>query len=365
MAAQALKNEDVVSAKGNEAKGNMTNSTKLTQLEARIAALPRCRLSHFPTPIEHCRQLSSHLGGPEIFMKRDDLTSLAFGGNKCRHIEFIFSDIMGNGYDTLVLGAYTQSNWCRQVVAAAKRLGMSVSLVLIPGEKGTRLQGNLLLDRMMGAEVSIVDIDSIEDLTPKLHERADELTAQGGNPFVIEPFSRSTLTLGAVAYVDAAAEIHRQLAGLGVSADYLYMSGANMTPAGLNLGFRAIGNAVKVISVSPIEWRQDRAAAITELANEVAELLELPERFRPGEIISYDNYIGDGYGVLSDADRNALKLVASTEGIILDPVYTCGAMAALIDDVESGKLTKEDVVVFLHSGGTPALFAYAEDLELD
>ena len=341
------------------------SKTKLDQLEAKIAAFPRCRLSHFPTPIEHSRRLSSHLGGPEIYMKRDDLTGLAFGGSKCRHIEFIFADIIDKGHDTLVLGAFTQSNWCRQVTAAANRLGLSVSLVLIAGEKGALLQGNLLVDRLMGAEISIIDIESIEELTPKLYERAEELSAKGRNPFVIEPFSTSTLTRGAIAYVDAAIENSRQLECLGVEADYLYLSGANMTPAGLNLGLRAIGSRIKVVSVSPVDWSEDRAAAISDLANEVARMLDLPDRFLPGDIVSYDDYIGEGYGLMSDSDRDALKLVASTEGIILDPVYTCSAMAALIDDVAAGKLTKDDVVVFLHTGGTPALFAYAEDLDLE
>ena len=337
---------------------------KLSELSAKINALPRCKLSQFPTPIEHCKRLSNELGGPQIYMKRDDLTSLAFGGNKCRHIEFILAEILGKGYDTLVLGAFTQSNWCRQFTAAANRVGMSVSLVLIAGEKGPLLQGNLLVDRLMGADVTIIDIETVEELSPRLDEKAKELSDAGSNPFVVEPFSELTLTRGAIAYVDAAIEIERQFDDLGVQADYLYLSGANMTPAGLNLGFRAVGSKTKVISISPVSWTKDRATAIADLANDVAGMLDLPDRFEHSDITSYDNYLGEGYGQVSDSDRAALKRVASTEGIILDPVYTCSAMAALIDDIESEKLTKDEVVVFLHTGGTPALFAYADDLGL-
>src|SRR5687768_13897355 len=150
-------------------------TTAQAALQARIDAQPRVRLAHLPTPLEPCPRFSAALGGPAIWIKRNDLTGLAFGGNKTRQLEFVFADVLAQGADTVVAGAYTQSNWCRQMTAAAKKLGLEVALVLLHGEKGPALQGNLLLDRLMGAEVTVVELDSMERLAPLLEAKAQEL----------------------------------------------------------------------------------------------------------------------------------------------------------------------------------------------
>lgn len=343
---------------------DLPNAALLTreELRARVDAFPRVRLAHLPTPLERCPRLSEALGGPEIHIKRDDLTGLAFGGNKTRHLEFVFADILATGADTVVAGAYTQSNWCRQITAAAAKQGLEVSLVLLHGEKGPAPQGNLLLDRLMGADITVVDLDDMQRLTPLLEEKGRELEAAGRKPYVIRPFELGMQTLSTLGYVDAAIELDEQLEAADLDPDYLYLAGANMTPAGLVLGLRVLGRRATVVSVSPIRWDEDRAVDIANVATATAERLGLDLRFSPADLIADDGYIGEKYGVVSPGAREAIELVASHEGIFLDPVYSSKAMAGLIDHIRQGRVGKGESVVFVHTGGTPALFAYAEDL---
>ena len=207
-------------------------------LMARIDQMPRVRLAHLPTPLDFCPRLSEALGGPDIYIKRDDLTGLAFGGNKTRLLEFLLADVVAQGADTVVAGAYTQSNYCRQITAAACKLGLKVALVLVHGVKGPTRQGNLLLDLAMGADVTVVDGDDMQTLTPTLQAKAAELEAAGRKPYVIAPFDTATQAIAAVGYVTAMVELDRQLTEIGVDAGYLYLSAANTTPAGLSVGPR-------------------------------------------------------------------------------------------------------------------------------
>ncbi len=333
-------------------------------LQAKIDAQPRVRLAHLPTPLEPCPRLSAALGGPEIWLKRDDLTGLAFGGNKTRQLEFVFAEVLAQGADTVVAGAYTQSNWCRQMTAAARKLGLEVALVLLHGEKGPALQGNLLLDRLMGAEVTVVELDSMERLTPLLEAKAEELARAGRKPYLLAPFAVDRLALGAVGYVDAALELDRQFDDAGIDPDYLYLCGANMTPAGMLLGLRALGRRTQLVNITPIRWSEPRAVDIARIANATARRLGLDLQIAPAEIESHDDYIGERYGVVSEGGREAMRLLARTEAVILDPVYSSKAMAGLIDHIRKGRIGRGETVVFLHTGGTPALFAYAADLGL-
>ena len=334
------------------------------QLAARIAVLPRVPLAHLPTPLERCPRLSAALGGPEIYFKRDDLTGLAFGGNKTRQLEFLFAEVLAQGADIVVAGAYSQSNWCRQITAAARKLGLEAALVLLHGVKGPGCQGNLLLMRLLGAQVTVVDLDDMQRLEPLLQAKARELAAAGRRPYVIAPFDLDQLARSTVGYVNAALELDAQLAAAGLAPDYLYTAGANMTPAGLTLGLAALGRATRVVSISPIAWDLDRATDIARIASAAARLLDLGLELRPDEVTVDDGYIGEGYGIVTPESRAALKLVAEREGIFLDPVYSSKAMAGLIDHIRSGRIGKGESVVFLHTGGTPALFAYADDLDV-
>ena len=342
----------------------MTNSdpTRREELRQRIRSVPRVRLAHLPTPLEHCPRLAHALGGPDIYMKRDDLTGLAFGGNKTRQLEFLLADMVEKEADVIVAGAYTQSNWCRQITAAARKLERDVSLVLLHGEKGPIRQGNLLLDDLMGADITVADIDDMQALPPLLEEKAEALRAAGRRPYLINPFDLDILARSTVGYVEAAIELDVQLDDAGVDADYVFVAGANMTPAGLLLGLHALGRKACVAGVSPIEWDEDRRVDIARIANTTARLLGLDFEFAPEDVTSHGGYIGERYGVLSEAAREAFLLVARSEGIILDPVYTSKAMAGLVDHVRRGLIGKDEVVVFVHTGGNPAVFAYAEDL---
>ena len=334
------------------------------ELQERIQRHPRVPLAHLPTPLDRCPRLSAALGGPKILVKRDDMTGLAFGGNKTRHLEFVFADVLAAGADTVVAGAYTQSNWCRQMTAAACKLGLQVSLVLIHGEKGPRLQGNLLLDRLMGADVTVVDIETMEKLTPLLERKAADLEAAGRKPYIVAPFALDQQARSALGYVNAAAELDAQLEAAGEDPDAVYICGANMTPAGLMTGLRALGRRARVVAITPIQWEEDRATDIARIANAAARKLDLDLEIRPGDVTADDGYIGPRYGVVTEESRAALKLVAETEGLFLDPVYSSKAMAGLIDHVRQGRLGRDETVVFVHTGGTPALFAYAEDMAL-
>lgn len=332
------------------------------RLQERIRALPRVRLAHLPTPLEPCPRLSRALGGPEILVKRDDLTGLAFGGNKTRQLEFLLADLADTEADVIVAGAYTQSNWCRQITAAARKLGCDVSLVLLHGRKGPLRQGNLLLDDLMGADIRVSEVDDMQQLPPLLEARAAELRAAGRRPYLIDPFDLEVLARSTLGYVEAALELDAQLDAAGTDADHVYVAGANMTPAGLLLGLRALGRKARVVGIAPIEWDEDRRVDIARIASAAARLLGLDLAFGPEEVISHGDYIGEGYGVLSAAARDAFLLAARSEGLILDPVYTGKAMAGLRDHVRRGLVGRGETVVFVHTGGNPAVFAYAEDL---
>jgi 1-aminocyclopropane-1-carboxylate deaminase/D-cysteine desulfhydrase-like pyridoxal-dependent ACC family enzyme len=291
--------------------------TKLSRaaLQARIDALPRVRLAHLPTPLEHCPRLSAALGGVDVWIKRDDLTGLAFGGNKTRQLESLFADILAVGADTVVAGAYTQSNWCRQITGAARKLGLEVALILLHGERGPALQGNLLLDRLMGADVTVVDLDSMERLTPLLEAKRAELARAGRKPYVVRPFGLDKLMLGALGYVNGALELDAQLETAGIDPDFLYLCGANMTPAGMLLGLRALGRRTKLVSIAPIVWSEPRAIDIARIAGAAAARLEIEVRIAPADIENHDAFIGERYGVVPEGAREALRLVAGTEGI--------------------------------------------------
>ena len=331
-------------------------------LEARLEAHPRVRLAHLPTPLDPCPRLAEAIGLSALYIKRDDLTGLAFGGNKTRHLEFTFAEILRSGADTVVAGAYTQSNWCRQITAAACRHGLAVSLVLIHGVKGPAVQGNLLLDHLMGADVTVVDIESMEGIQPHLDEKARALEAAGRKPFVIAPFDIDQQVRAALGYVVTAIELDAQFEDAGIDPTRVFVCGSNNTPAGLVTGLRALGRRAQVTSISPIHWEEPRALDIARVANGAARALDLNLAVGPDDFVSDEDHVGESYGVLSAEAREAIALTAACEGIILDPVYTSKAMAGLIDHVKRGLVGADETVVFVHTGGMPALFAYAGDL---
>ena len=213
-----------------------------------------------------------------------------------------------------------------------------------------------------GAEIRILEIPDIQQLPPYIEVEAKRLRNQGRHPFVINPFNQEILAKSTVGYVNASIELDQQLASFGVNADYIYVSGANMTPAGLALGMRLLGRSTKVVGISPVRWKESRSVDIARIANATARILGVTLKLDPEEINCNEDYIGPRYGVVTSESREALKLVAQTEGIFLDPVYSSKAMAGLIDHIYKGQIGKGDNVIFIHTGGTPGIFAYANDL---
>jgi D-cysteine desulfhydrase family pyridoxal phosphate-dependent enzyme len=339
----------------------MYDQTLMEELRSRIAAFPRVSLAELPTPLHEAPRLSKALGGPQILFKRDDLTGLAFGGNKTRMFEFDLAEALKRGADTIVAGSVVQSNYLRQLAAACSKLGLEAYFLLskVRGDEDLRLEGNLFLDLLLGAHVRIIEEDFLTQAEMKLREAlADELRAKGRKVYI--PWW-NTAYLNTLGYVNCALEILEQLNGLGVQVNYLYLASANATQAGLVVGFRYLKANISVVGFNPEHWYPDARPEVARYANEVAKHLGIDLEFSPNDIINTNDYIGERYGVPTEECVEAIKLVARTEGILLDPVYTGKAMAGLIDHVRRGKLGKDDTVIFLHTGGNPALFAYRED----
>jgi 1-aminocyclopropane-1-carboxylate deaminase/D-cysteine desulfhydrase-like pyridoxal-dependent ACC family enzyme len=259
----------------------------------RLAGLPRVELACKPTPLQFLPRLSQHLGGPRIFIKRDDLTGLAFGGNKTRQLEYVFGEVLRAGADSVVAGAYTQSNWCRQIAAAANRCGLACHLVLAHGRKGRLKQGNFLLFDLLGAEVEVINTDD-EGLEPFLDAKVRDLRARGQRANKLSSFSLETQSLAALGYVEASVEIAAQERALGLRFNHVYLAGSEMTPAGLALGAELLGTAWNVVGVSPVLYRlkPDRAPDIAEIGNAAAARLGLRGRLATNMITNSLDFVG-------------------------------------------------------------------------
>ena len=327
----------------------------------KVSQIPQVDLGHFPTPLEECPRLSEALKGPRIFIKREDCSGLAFGGNKVRQLTFTIGDAVAQGADTIVHGAASQSNHCRQAAAACGKLGLNCYLRLARDHKSIP-QGNLLLSKLAGVDVEIVDTPFGPELDVVKHELAKKLESEGMKPYVVAG-PRSTM-LAAVAFTWCIAEIAQQQEQLGIDADWLYTASVGGTQAGLVLGTKTLGLKMKPFGIAPIVW-ENKLERMRTAGNSAADTLGLNTQIVDADIQNTDDYIGEAYGYLTPECIDALKLVVKTEGIFLDPVYTAKAMACLIDHIQQGKLGRDDTVIFLHTGGTPALFAYHEELVAD
>jgi len=341
----------------------------LADLQERVERLPRYPLAHLPTPLEHLPRFSKALAGPQIYIKRDDCTGLAFGGNKARHNEFLMADALAKGADMFVWGAGVQSNNCRQTAAACAKAGLDCHLVLgrgKPADGPDPVQGNLLLDHLVGAEYEIVDERIGADLDRRIEQVSRRFRDQGRNVYM---WDRNTVKpLAAVSYLLCLIEILEQSAPDGWSAPggfdphAVYVSSAGSTGSGLALAAAALGRTFPVVSVCPIRWEWDTQADMARIANETAELIGIETRLEPDDVNVTFDYIGPGYGQASAECLEAIALLARTEGILLDPVYSGKAMAGLIDHIRHGRFTEQQQVVFVHTGGAPALFAHHEEL---
>jgi D-cysteine desulfhydrase family pyridoxal phosphate-dependent enzyme len=326
----------------------------------RIESRARFPLAQLPTPIEELKSLSRELGGPELLIKRDDQTGLALGGNKTRKLEFLVGQALEQGADTLVTAGAAQSNHCRQTAAAAARAGLRCEL-LLNGTKPELPNGNLLLDELLGARIHWVQRSERE---AKLSQIPDELRKQGDKPYVI-PVGGSN-GVGATGYVLAMMELAEQLNGMNRRVDHVvFASSSGGTQAGIVVGARVTGFKGKLHGVS-IDRDDSESATyegeLADIANETAKYVGFDAQFAAGDFtVAYD-YLGGGYGIVSDLEREAIRLLASRAGVVLDPVYTGRAMGALIDLIRQKAFRPDETVLFWHTGGAPALFAYVKDL---
>jgi L-cysteate sulfo-lyase len=334
----------------------------------KLSEIPRVSLGSLPTPLEPLARLSAHLGGPTIYIKRDDQTGLATGGNKARKLEFLVADALAQGCDTLVTTGGVQSNHARQTAAAAARLGLDCELLLPRLVDGRTAEyersGNVLLDRLLGAKVQILPRESFDNQT--FEHALARLRDQGRKPYFI-PIGGST-PCGALGYVVAVQELLAQAREACIDPTVIVVgTGSGGTHAGIVAGMVLAGHAARVQGISVSGPAPEREALVARLAGEALKLIDSSQTASAASIAQrvsvLDRYVGPGYGQPTDGMIEAVQLVARLEGILLDPVYTGKAMAGLIDLVRSGQLTSRDTVVFWHTGGVAGLFAYGELFE--
>lgn len=311
--------------------------------------IPRLRFAHLPTPVEELARLTRALGGPRILVKRDDQTGLAFGGNKTRKLEFLLAEAQATGATTLISGGALQSNHCRQTAAAAARFGFECILVL-NGEAPDYPSGNLLLDQLFGAEVRRISNRETRDQT--MRQAYDDCVSRSKRPYLV-PYGGSSAT-GALGYAFAVKELIEQ----DMQPDWIvFASSSGGTHAGLLLGQRVFGFNGKILGISVDEPAGSLKANVSALASPASDKLGERINFGPEDVLANDDYCASGYGVLTPAEREAIRLFARSEGLLLDPVYTGRAAAGMIDLIKQGFFKAGETILFWHTGGQTALFA--------
>lgn len=326
-----------------------------------LGNLPRVRLANLPTPLDEAPRLSEYLRGPRIWIKRDDLTGLALGGSKARKLEFLLGQARHEGCDVVITVGAVQSNHARMTAAAARRLGFE-PIVVLNGEPPDQVQGNLLLDRIFGAEVRIIQTDDDYILMGVVEDLARQLRREGRKPFVI-PRGGSN-AYGAAGYLQAWLELLSQVNALGIRVDAIvHASTSGGTQSGLYTGTQVTESGVQIVGISAGPRREVVTTRVLGIVSELVDLLDLRWRPHPDDLIVYDDFVGERYGVPTPACLDAIRIVARTEGILLDPVYTGKGMAGLMGLIAQQRFTRDQNVVFWHTGGQPAVFAHAAALQ--
>jgi len=326
---------------------------------------PRVSLAHLPTPLEFLPRLTDHLGGPKIFVKRDDCTGLGTGGNKTRKLEFLMAEARSFGATTVITQGAVQSNHARQTAAAAARIGLKCELVFetrVEGASAAYLQsGNVFLDKMFGARIRTVPKGT--DMTAELDDVAEQLRKGGDIPYVI-PGGGSNPT-GALGYIDCAFELITQANRQNLVIDHLvHATGSAGTQAGLAVGLKATHANIPLLGIGVSAGREAQEQRVFELAMATATFVGAAGAVRREDIVCNCDYVGPGYGVPTQAMNEAVLLLARLEGLLFDPVYTGKALAGMIDLVRKGFFDDAENIVFIHTGGSAGLFAYVDQLSL-
>ncbi|MEM7257698.1 MAG: D-cysteine desulfhydrase family protein, partial [Pseudomonadota bacterium] len=344
----------------------MIDKVALADLLTRLENLPRASLALLPTPIQPLNNFGKSLGGPALWMKRDDLSGLEGGGNKTRKLEYVIGEALNRKADMLVTVGAIQSNHTRQTAAAAAKVGLKCALLHCAWTEDAgpnyRAVGNVLLSHLMGAELYVDETERpIEDQGP-LEEFIAALRAQGHHPYLI-PGGASEHRLGSMGYINCAAEIATQMSAAGMELDFLlHCTGSSSTQAGLLAGFAALGVSTRVIGISDDHEVEIKKSRVQQLANSALQELGLSARVEP-QTVEIVPAIDNTYGVPDKGVINAITLLAQTEGLIADPVYEGRAIRGLLDLAAGGRFEKDAKVLLMHLGGSPAIHAYANHFE--
>ena len=330
-----------------------------------LSRFPRVSLAHLPTPLEHLPNLSAELGGPQIWVKRDDCTGLATGGNKTRKLEFVMAEALKQGADTIVTVGAVQSNHVRQTAAAACKLGLACEVLLehrVPDPSDYYANsGNVFLDRVFGANLR--EYAGGTDFDKAMQDVAEEIRGNGGKPYIV-PGGASD-KIGALGYVNCALELLTQANERGLVIDHLLTAtGSAGTQAGLIVGLKATSSNIPLLGIGVNISQDKQEQKVFDLAVETAEYVGAPGVVKREDVVANCDYVGDGYGIPTDSMNEAIILLARTEGLLFDPVYSGKALAGMIDLVRRDEFSDAQNIVFLHTGGSVALFAYADQLNL-
>ncbi len=320
-----------------------------------LLLLPRLELAKLPTPLDRVENLGKSLGDLDLWFKRDDLTGFGLGGNKVRSLEYLAADAMKVNSNILITGGSPGSNHVRTTMAVAAHLGLR-GVAVLSGTRPSKANGNLLLNQLLNAKLIFTGNPDRSYIDNYIKIETERLRGNGESPYMIRRGGVSSL--GCIGYVSAAVEICSQLQSLNLNPDILLCAtGCGVTQAGLLVGFKLMGLNCRLYGITVSRSRDECVAYIKQLINETEDVLGLDSRVKNDEIFVFDEYIGDGYSVPTSEGIDAIRLVAQTEGIFLDPIYTGKAMAGLTDLVKKDLIGSDNTVIFLHTGGSPSIFS--------
>jgi len=320
-----------------------------------LLLLPRLELAKLPTPLDRVENLGKSLGNLDLWFKRDDLTGFGLGGNKVRSLEYLAADAMKVNSNILITGGSSGSNHVRTTMAVAAHLGLK-GVAVLSGTRPSKANGNLLLNQLLDAKLVFTGNPDRSYIDNYIEDEAERLRGKGESPYMIRRGGVSSL--GCIGYVSAAVEICSQLQSLNLNPDILLCAtGCGVTQAGLLVGFKLMGLNCRLYGITVSRTRDECIAYIKQLINETEDVLGLDSRVKNDEIFVFDEYIGEGYSVPTSEGIDAIRLVAQTEGIFLDPIYTGKAMAGLTDLVKKDLIGSDNTVIFLHTGGSPSIFS--------
>jgi len=329
-----------------------------------LSRFPRVSLAHLPTPLEYLPRLSKHLGGPDIYVKRDDCTGLGTGGNKTRKLEFLVADAIEKKADVIITQGAVQSNHARQTAAAACKVGMECELIfekrVEDADDAYKHSGNVLLDRIFGANISEVDKGS--DMNAAMEALAEELRGKGKTPYIV-PGGGSNV-IGALGYIDCALEFMSQANRDGLVIDHVvHATGSAGTQAGLIVGLKATSSNIPLLGIGVNAPKDAQEEKVWKLAVETADYVGAPGCVQREDIVANCDYVGDGYGVPTESMNDAVMLLARLEGLLFDPVYSGKGLAGMIDLITTGYFAGAKSIVFIHTGGSVGLFGYSAQLK--